>query len=723
MMDSGVVYPSSLVGGGGGGGGGSFTGVTGNPSEIAYFDSSGNGTGDNQATRLDDQTKQTDIAANTKAKNVFGNNSSKGAVQADLVGTIGNSINLVFDGIIDIDTAVATWNAANPSNPATVLNGGTVIPDAQNTNLIGGGTTTIQLGETNLPLFGGGIHGYGIHATDLTNGLNVISLGGNISELFGPNTFGSIAGFIDTTNNIIAINSASSGGLQLIYTDQNSFNSSIAIVQGAVSIQQNSNEFRIDDSFGAFRFIGNSSSVNLNFNSTANLGDVLSVTSISGSDINLGFVAPSGGGSPGGSNYNVQYNDGGAFGGDGSFTWDKVNKNLFAGDSLVTGSYLYLKNTSGTATLNASTVVLSRPNFDASTQVPFLVGSVNNRLTVIGDVDDRENRTKMIIYQDGPFTNTIQAIGARKNTITSATFSAGGSPGPNSNLADAALTSNYTGNGSNSIFTATITNINTQTIQITSVVGTPQVGDQVTGFTSGATGTVYDTDGLTYINVENVTGSGFLPIEALTAVAPATWTAAISSSGALTDLYRFDNGPNSTSGLNCSLSPGSFFNGVNFSFQNVTGHAVNDTWTSQYGVNFGELFNFNGQAGVYTLGTSSALASQNQVQLEVDDPSNTVRSIGRFFVSKGVGPVSPTLRVDNSINNVQMGAYGFANNTFLEVDDSNQTIKLNSAKTKISLTAYADDAAAGVAGLIAGEMYQTDGTGAITTAGVVMVKQ
>ena len=42
-----------------------------------------------------------------------------------------------------------------------------------------------------------------------------------------------------------------------------------------------------------------------------------------------------------------------------------------------------------------------------------------------------------------------------------------------------------------------------------------------------------------------------------------------------------------------------------------------------------------------------------------------------------------------------------------------------------SLTAYNDDAAAGVGGLVAGQLYQTTGTGAapLNAAGIVMVKQ
>tara|TARA_R100000005_G_C5001195_1_gene208254 strand:+ start:4269 stop:4523 length:255 start_codon:yes stop_codon:yes gene_type:complete len=43
----------------------------------------------------------------------------------------------------------------------------------------------------------------------------------------------------------------------------------------------------------------------------------------------------------------------------------------------------------------------------------------------------------------------------------------------------------------------------------------------------------------------------------------------------------------------------------------------------------------------------------------------------------------------------------------------------------ITLTAYDDDAAAGVGGLVAGQLYQTTGAGAapLNAAGIVMVKQ
>lgn len=51
------------------------------------------------------------------------------------------------------------------------------------------------------------------------------------------------------------------------------------------------------------------------------------------------------------------------------------------------------------------------------------------------------------------------------------------------------------------------------------------------------------------------------------------------------------------------------------------------------------------------------------------------------------------------------------------------TITPGSKLSVVGLPVYADDAAAGTGGLSAGDFYQTNGAGAITTAGVVMVKQ
>lgn len=54
------------------------------------------------------------------------------------VGTIGNSISLVFDGINTVDTVVDAWNFANSTNRVFFSGLGTVVPAAQTVNLAGG---------------------------------------------------------------------------------------------------------------------------------------------------------------------------------------------------------------------------------------------------------------------------------------------------------------------------------------------------------------------------------------------------------------------------------------------------------------------------------------------------------------------------------------------------------------------------------------------------------
>jgi len=64
-------------------------------------------------------------------------------IRAINVGTAGNSITLAFDGVDDIDTVLAAWNAANTSNTAELVSGdGEQVPDNQEEITLSGGTAT-----------------------------------------------------------------------------------------------------------------------------------------------------------------------------------------------------------------------------------------------------------------------------------------------------------------------------------------------------------------------------------------------------------------------------------------------------------------------------------------------------------------------------------------------------------------------------------------------------
>lgn len=167
-----------------GGSGGDASSITGNPGEFLYFDAVGNGTGDTLAIR-NSSTKETQIAFDVSASGFVTDSFGDFAVvKADNPGFAGNSITLTFDGVVDVDTALATWNAANPSNTGTVIQGlGTIVPDPQTLILGGGGEAGYNL---SLDLLGQGIE----YAGDLiTDGANYAALNGLLGSTGPLNPF------------------------------------------------------------------------------------------------------------------------------------------------------------------------------------------------------------------------------------------------------------------------------------------------------------------------------------------------------------------------------------------------------------------------------------------------------------------------------------------------------------------------------------------------------
>ena len=106
----------------------------------------------NKPTSLTPTSHAASHAAGTKASysgqvagmtaNVF--------IRADNAGTSGNSITLNFDGVDDIDTVLAAWNSANPSNQATLVSGdGTQAPNNGTSITLSGG---VAGGGDSLPI-------------------------------------------------------------------------------------------------------------------------------------------------------------------------------------------------------------------------------------------------------------------------------------------------------------------------------------------------------------------------------------------------------------------------------------------------------------------------------------------------------------------------------------------------------------------------------------------
>lgn len=276
---------------GSGGGGGITIGQPvngGNPTEVLYIDLAGNLFGDSQFTRESSNTKQTNIEANLYAQIVLNDGVTETQIQADNVGTVGNSIALVFDGVIDINTALANWNTANPSNTASVISGtGSEVIPASTVNLIGGGTAGIDLGEgssVTLPNVQGSVQ----YAIDPTNTSTAFDIVGNMTTVLGLPSMGTIEGVF--TSNGASFFATSNNEAQILVTDTISQASGMDVFLNKSRLHSNGSFFVIDSGVNEFQFNDSSgTNIKIPFGQTPSLNDVLTITNVSGSDYTAEF--------------------------------------------------------------------------------------------------------------------------------------------------------------------------------------------------------------------------------------------------------------------------------------------------------------------------------------------------------------------------------------------------------------------------------------------------
>tara|TARA_R100001509_G_scaffold122664_1_gene76495 strand:- start:14489 stop:15133 length:645 start_codon:yes stop_codon:yes gene_type:complete len=134
-------------------------------------------------------------------------------------------------------------------------------------------------------------------------------------------------------------------------------------------------------------------------------------------------------------------------------------------------------------------------------------------------------------------------------------------------------------------------------------------------------------------------------------------------------------------------------------------------------------------SGATVTGTTS-VTTPLVVPTDIQDGSTATGSAGQYLRKSSPGNVlawetvgdntlSEVLTAGNSAANgiTLTGATGFITTNAKNLLNGNIPIKFN------TLSAYRDDAAAGAAGLVTGEIYQTDATNPTLGAGVLMVKQ
>ena len=649
-----IRYPSNT---GGGGGGGSFTGVTGNPNQIAYFDSSGNGTGDAQATRLQGAQFLSQIQSNTYAQAIEDNGGTdKFFIQADNVGQ--NPI-VPFDGFNDAGSNVAAYNLANPSATVTLLSNPAFIPSAINAQMIGGGVTGLNTGVLNLIPFGVDFQASGLSEYD-GNTFN-FSLVGNLSPIFGTTKSGLLSGSIGSASQLGLV-IATYDKVQMILTDQNTYNAQIQADAGGAGMQYNADFLGLQQGYGAAWGNGNNNvTYYLPSNNTGyNLYDSLQIVNISGggSQIFLDFQPGSGGGVGLGE---VAYGDinTGIITSGSNFTYNQTTDTF---EVLGGGAKLTVNGNAGSQFFSAQGLIeFSNQNTGNSTlRLSNQYGKYS-----FGDVDQKNSGSNIEIWDfNQPSIGQVYINGYRNIVQSAISFS-----GTGFDLNDLSVTGRYNGGVANNNFSFTITHLNVQRIDVTpGYVGVfPSIGDPV-NFSGGFGGNVYDTDGSSYFWVENLAGS-VAPSEAVTGLLGFVGTVQSTDLGFRHDAGDFVNGGTSALNVPTILTPYTYIQGIAPSFQNDTGHTVGNIWSWTESISFDKMAVFDGQYHTVYIGD---VGNVGNATYSLIDDDNYLASIKGSFAgtTKGAG-----LKLKFDTQNFRLGdADNIRGGTIVEVDDSGSNI-------------------------------------------------
>lgn len=312
---------------------------------------------------------------------------------------------------------------------------------------------------------------------------------------------------------------------------------------------------------------------------------------------NLTWVPGGGGGSPGGSDTNVQFNDANAFGGDSNFTWDKTDRQFQVGD-LADG----FNHTKFLLNDQAQSITLQSP-----------LGQVG-----LGDIAEVGNHIKLLV-SDG--FSKILAQGNKVVTPASAS-----TPVFTGSGFDNLVVSSAGSPVSSVNYTVTVDGVDVNRIYYTTFTGTFSPGDTLTTG-SGATGTVIEDDG-TYLVVQmagapyfaasdaitDTTSGGTLTVDSVNSGQDGdtvTWTDGVTTSTYNPLVYQFAGAIHLPDGTNIATSN-----------TNIQGHVLGDFWTftvTPASTTFGSMLSLDGANNLFKVGDVDDIG--NKFKLSINDAS------------------------------------------------------------------------------------------------------
>lgn len=417
----------------------------------------------------------------------------------------------------------------------------------------------------------------------------------------------------------------------------------------------------------------------------ANNGDASQVLTTDGSGT-LSWTTPSGGGTPAGSNNQIQINQSGSFFADNKFQKSDTGFNVGLNHTL-------------------------------QSAVTF-TGSGLDDLTVSGTFSGTY-----------PTTYTVTIDGINKDVLLVNTSSISGGSFAVGNTITNGLGASAT------IDAISVDSLDDKTIfVISSYTGTFNNGDTIdngSGVTATQTGSVTTRDTFTWTDgTTTVTQTTVLDSNGVYAFLSSPTGHTLSDSWTWT--YSYVN-QNVLDFSNNDYKFQSTFGTDTFGYQisdNLLGFGITgsvNTWTTNGGdlgisgfADLGEGFGFNSLIQWTSGSVSTLILTEDNAKYEV----NYLGSKSKLNLLPNEFDLTGTLSgLENGVSLkgdiVSLGNLSGGNNTKITIDDVNEQITIS------NLQAFDDDAAAGTGGLIAGMVYMTTGSGAapLNAAGILMIKQ
>lgn len=478
-----------------------------------------------------------------------------------------------------------------------------------------------------------------------------------------------------------------------------------------------------------------------------------------------------GGGTPAGSDTQIQYNNAGAFGADAEFTRDGAT-----GDTTIlktvgteTIGYKVIDNLystftgAGTTYLNTATDTFGLSGILINTGIPLYQtllqygsGGVDGFASVVASnegvgltaVDesgtsvefDSSTADKLISMSlgVGVYNNTLQLgdgtliVDLPHTTQSAVSFTGSG-------LDDLTVIGKFSGTVPTT-YTVTIDGVNVDIISIESSTisgGTFAVGNTITNGLGGIA-TVNSVvqveigDSLevyTYLGV-TVTAGTFGSSETIDNGTGVTGTGSYVAG----DTFGFTDGTITYS--NAPVLGGVLLsNGIKAEFANPTGHTLSDSWTWDYTTvnqnvldfsnndyKFQSVFGtdtFGYQIGDNLLGAGITGSANIYTNTDGDLGISGILNSGELTIGYSIQDSYGENVIQSASGVTTIGNLSGGNGTSITIDDLNEQITIGNIK------AFDDDAAAGTAGLTAGMVYMTTGSGAapLNAAGILMIKQ